>query len=1282
MGVAGLALLIVGLAWFAHPRLEAELSRRVAAALTDAAHLPATVDGLRVQIFPPRLEVERVLVGAPEAPALQVESFAADLDPFRWSADVQVAKLFFEAGPLPPPASEAPPPSGPPISLPGWLPTLSMSVGELDVRAKVGDRAARLRAAGPTFVLARDLGGSRVALAGRDVLVDYGDESARFAAVDVAADIRPGVILLRRASLNGDLGTVVSEPAEGAAAKMPVQVSLALDKLARFLQLDEQLAGALQWSGTIEIGEAGFAEPKLVSAVGHLDVVDLAYGERRAKKLATDVDVRDDRVQLRKLALELDAGSVSGSADIGMTAPHALRAELAAELSDPIALSPSLREDFASGPASLRLDVIGDLTSLGGSLSGRVSQLRRVVQATPAGKAPPGLDASLSVDFRRLENGTEADGTVRVLSASGGEAGRATFDVRLFGDDLDGTAKLSVADTRTLVALIPAAGPGAIDGDIAFSGTTAAPRLSGSLLARDLVLAGTRFERIGGSFEATREALVAKPLELSVVGGAARLEGRVALDGAGSNDWKLAIEHLDLASLWIALDAAGISAPYLSGVLNGNASARGTWDAVSLDARIDGGPVSIGTERISTLALQASGQSRKWTIDGEVTRRPEEALRLSGAGVGLDSMWISIWSTPWHVAGFRALKDLPSPHGEVLLNVDLYGRPTQPLGKARLTVEDLGFGERQIGTISAGADLLATGVLELFVRDEEERLALAGSMRLEGGRPFTLTADLRDFDLAHLLAPQQSATLMSRGGARVSGRLDDLERSLDAELSLSRFEVGRNALRMSAASPVVVRARRGTVEVVSFGLTGDFGDITVRGSAGFDGSIALDVRANADARVLEAIPKSPVKWASGNASLDARIRRSRSGEVVLDGRGDLQRVSVDLGLPFLLTDANGSLLLQGSRITIDEIRGRAGGGDFSLGGDIDLERGPHLLWEVTEMNSGFLDWLQDEVSGKGEIAGTWDEIVIRGDVTVLSALYDRNVELTDLLPMFRRQLGPTPPKPGEKALGLDLHVRGPDSIFIDNNIAKAEFRADLFIKGTDLQPLLSGEVELLDGEATLFDRRFLITFGRVTFDGGPKINPALEFSANADVSTTEGDYNIVAQVSGTLDNPRVRLTSDDSSLTTNDVATLLTVGKTMNQIESEGGGVGVGDFASLAPLLYGSQLQEGAKQFLPIDRFTVEPGFSRTTGDFEPRVTVGTQLTRRLRGTLATTVAAQTQNSVQLEYQLTPTMLVIGSWESRTETSAGGFGGGVKFRYRFRYPPQFSLLPEEWRKRE
>lgn len=1274
--VVGLALIAASGLYLARPTLQREVAHRLEGDLAALAGTTAAVDGLEIGLFPPRLAAARLLVGPEAAPALDLSDLSLDFDVLAWAAAIRVDAIRIGVDHWTGSTAQG---GGGGFALPAWLPSLALSVGEVEVDATAGGVPGHLHAGGCELSLARRLGGFSAEVRANVARLDHGDESLGFSAIDAAADLDRRGITLRSAHLESDAGAVVTGVARDVTpGQTPLEVHLDLDRLSRFLALDEPLSGNLTWSGDVRFPLSGALDD--LAAAGRLHVESLAVAAVRARSFETDLDFRQGRVQLRDLTLVADEARVTGAADVSLHSPYPLRLEVAAEGA---AWIPALHDVLSSGPASARVNLAGDLAplSLAGSIAADVAALRRLVPA-PASKVDEGgLDAHLAADFRQVEKGTEVEGSLHLASTGGSaaDAGSADFRVRLAGDGaVSGTAKLRVADARRLRPLLPAAGGGIVDGDVAFDGTLDSPHLEGRILGTDLILAGTRFERLGGSFEAAPDSVVAKPIELEAVGGLARLEGRIGLAPGARNDWKLVLQHLDLATLWIALDSAAIELPYLTGAVDGEATASGAWGEGELSARVLADKVNVGTEHFSSMALRLEAKAQKWSVDGEVLRRADEALRLAGAGTGLGSMWLSAWSTSWDVAAFRFLDSLPERHGQAVFSANLYGSLEAPLGTARLDVSGLHIGERQIGTFTAEATAMPQGVVQIYLGDTEERLAVQGTVRAGGDRAFSLAARLRDFDLANFLAPQQAATLVTEGTAAVSGRLGDPARSLNGEITLPRFEVGREALAMKAPAPIVIRARDGRLQIVSFKLEGDFGTIEVGGGLGLDGDVAVDVRADVDARVAEAIPKSPVRWASGTASLEAHVRRPAGGAPNLDGHGSVQQLAIDLGLPFLLSDTNGGFVLEGSRITLQDLRGQAGGGDFVLGGYVDLAAGPHLLWQVTEMNSGFLDWLEDEVSGKGEIRGTWDETVVAGEVSVLSALYDRDVSLADLLPVFRRNLGPTPPKPGEKAIGLDLHIVAPDSVFIDNNVAKAEFRTDLNIEGTDLEPRLRGEVELLEGQATIFDRRFEITLGRVAFDGRPKINPRLEFSANTDVSTPEGEYNIVAEVTGTLDDPRIKLAADDRSLTTNDIATLLTMGKTMAQLESEGSGLSAGSLTSLAPALYGSQVQRGVQEFLPIDRFSLEPGFSRVTGEFEPKVTVGSELARNLRGTLSTTVGVQTQNSVTLEYQLTPRTVVVGSWESRTETSAGGFGGGVKFRWRFRYPPRYTLLPPGW----
>src|SRR5207249_1407427 len=96
-------------------------------------------------------------------------------------------------------------------------------------------------------------------------------------------------------------------------------------------------------------------------------------------------------------------------------------------------------------------------------------------------------------------------------------------------------------------------------------------------------------------------------------------------------------------------------------------------------------------------------------------------------------------------------------------------------------------------------------------------------------------------------------------------------------------------------------------------------------------------------------------------------------------------------------------------------------------------------------------------------------------------------------------------------------------LYVDNNVAKAEFRCDIHVGGTDISPRLAGRVDLLDGEVVFRDRRFTVTEGLITFKDQPEINPELSFTASTQVRTSETEYTIEARVSGTARDYRVLL---------------------------------------------------------------------------------------------------------------------------------------------------------------
>jgi translocation and assembly module TamB len=301
---------------------------------------------------------------------------------------------------------------------------------------------------------------------------------------------------------------------------------------------------------------------------------------------------------------------------------------------------------------------------------------------------------------------------------------------------------------------------------------------------------------------------------------------------------------------------------------------------------------------------------------------------------------------------------------------------------------------------------------------------------------------------------------------------------------------------------------------------------------------------------------------------------------------------------------------------------------------------------------------------------------VSGDIDVLSGLYDKKIELSGLIPWFKEQITPAPRiGPPTTEVELDIRIRAPDGVFVDNNFAKMEMSADLHVLGKATSPALDGKVEILYGEVTTGSRVFTITGGSAVFQSGERLNPVLNITAESQIRSADSEYMVRVAVTGTADNPRVQFSSDDPGLSQNDVLSLVTLGRTTRE-QSRDGGVGVGDVLSLLPSEYGGDVAGQVRSVLRIDRLEVEPSYVRNTGAIEPRVTIGKDLTDRIRAMASTSFGVEAQNTVQLEYRITSRISLLGTWESASTTQAGAFGGDIKFRYEFRKLP-FSLLSSD-----
>jgi translocation and assembly module TamB len=119
----------------------------------------------------------------------------------------------------------------------------------------------------------------------------------------------------------------------------------------------------------------------------------------------------------------------------------------------------------------------------------------------------------------------------------------------------------------------------------------------------------------------------------------------------------------------------------------------------------------------------------------------------------------------------------------------------------------------------------------------------------------------------------------------------------------------------------------------------------------------------------------------------------------------------------------------------------------------------------------------------------------------------------------------TPQKPAEKQAALpatlDITVELPGQVFVRGRGLDSEWKGRLHVTGTVEEPEIVGKLETVRGSFSFLGKSFQLTQGTITFDGGRKIDPAL------DITTQTNSGGLTAQViiGGRAGEPTIRLTS-------------------------------------------------------------------------------------------------------------------------------------------------------------
>jgi autotransporter translocation and assembly factor TamB len=301
-----------------------------------------------------------------------------------------------------------------------------------------------------------------------------------------------------------------------------------------------------------------------------------------------------------------------------------------------------------------------------------------------------------------------------------------------------------------------------------------------------------------------------------------------------------------------------------------------------------------------------------------------------------------------------------------------------------------------------------------------------------------------------------------------------------------------------------------------------------------------------------------------------------------------------------------------------------------------------------------------------------DDFTIGGDVILGESSILQDVQPGALLPFFRKVEKPmsTPPSFFRK-VRIDLRLRESDKIWIDNNIAHMRLHSELGFIGTLAQPNISGRLSVEEGYILYLDRKFQVQQGVLDFIDPHRINPIVDFKAQADIKSYQTwsmqPYAVSLSIQGPLDHAMMDLTSAPP-LDRPDIVTLLTIGATRKQmlVKENGGKASIGNVVEdrvghLSSRQVSGFASRKIGNLLNLEDISIEGNLFRFGKSWGPQLLASKRITDRMEISYTTRVGHANEQSIRLDYRL----LRMLSLEGQTDQQ-GRSGIDLKFRWKFK----------------
>ena len=762
--------------------------------------------------------------------------------------------------------------------------------------------------------------------------------------------------------------------------------------------------------------------------------------------------------------------------------------------------------------------------------------------------------------------------------------------------------------------VLPAGLDGLASGTVSLSGPFSALQIEGAVETRPLSYGPISLDLLAGSFRIEDGVLLVDQAVGSA--GTGRLEADGTLTFAdGTVRLDIAVDRWPLERLarWAGLDQQ------VTGSVDGFGTMTGRLDAPEVASRLLLAEVGFGGVPFGSGAAQLDVR------DGVVRL---DALRVGPLAADVLVDFAAERAVlEGSLTGFRldglapVLGRLAGGPVELAVTADFpFARPA-----GRVTVQGA-------SGLSGSAELDGESVH--FAVERVDRWRLAGGGRLSGGgfegeveaSVAALRALLTDLSgapsgLGGRVAGRAALSALPGGGVRLEGRLEEAE-----------FEIGEE--RAVLAAPAAFTYADGAMELAGARLVSGQSSLFVRGGRRADGTLFGNFAGQLPLALLgllwpDSAPRGQVEAIGELSGTDAAPR--------VEGTARVFSASLRVpGFDAPITNLAGFVELSGAAVRIDGLR-------FSYGSGTGVCSGQVLLADAPELDLG-IDFenlryplsvnLVPRLTGSARLTGRLDDLLLSGRATLLRTVYRRDVSLEKLV--AEEFFAPQRTVAVADAIRLDLRVAVPGTLVIETTLASLIASGELRVVGNTSVPAVIGRLEALPGaESEVFGTRYEVDRAVVTFANPALIEPAIDVLARTEVD----DVQITVSLNGKLDRLAMTLNSSPP-MPEMDILSMLFTGQRADDAAPLQTGVMASTFLTgqLA-----SAATKRARTMLDLQEFRVDPYFAAESGQPAARVTVTKQFSPSWSATVASNLESNREEVIKTRWRVAPGLFLVAS---------------------------------------